>query len=249
MVGLAYRRYSRAYVDEEASARSTRRGLWRGDFVAPWDWRQGERLGGDRDAERSGLRQQRWQWQLPYQGQRLALRQAHLPCAPGASTTSARASVPRRTSAGFAASPRPALRAGGRRSGDGLQGQSKVSCSAVAPLWAFCSRIGAAAHACGVKGVVSWRLESARRISMVSCEVSCMPVDRDGLGPFLEALLAGSRSRASWNDRFAHWERPASGSEEGADSARPGYGPRGARPQHLANAGGCGGQAAGQLPQ
>ena len=43
---LAYRRYSRAYVDEEAVARSARRGLWRGDFVAPWDWRRGERLEG-----------------------------------------------------------------------------------------------------------------------------------------------------------------------------------------------------------
>ena len=43
---LTYRRYSRAYVDEEASARSARRGPWRGDFVAPWDWRQGERLEG-----------------------------------------------------------------------------------------------------------------------------------------------------------------------------------------------------------
>ena len=43
---LAYRRYSRAYVGEETVARSSRRGLWRGDFVAPWDWRQGERLAG-----------------------------------------------------------------------------------------------------------------------------------------------------------------------------------------------------------
>ena len=43
---LAYRRYSRAYVDEEGTARAARHGLWRGDFVAPWDWRQGERLAG-----------------------------------------------------------------------------------------------------------------------------------------------------------------------------------------------------------
>ena len=43
---LAYRRYSRAYVDEEAAAKRARRGLWRGDFVAPWDWRRGERLKG-----------------------------------------------------------------------------------------------------------------------------------------------------------------------------------------------------------
>ena len=55
---LAYRRYSRAYVDEEAAARSARRGLWRGDFVAPWDWRQGERLAGTatRSVQDSGSR-------------------------------------------------------------------------------------------------------------------------------------------------------------------------------------------------
>ena len=43
---LAYRRFSRAYVDEERTARAARRGIWRGDFVAPWDWRDGERLAG-----------------------------------------------------------------------------------------------------------------------------------------------------------------------------------------------------------
>lgn len=41
---LAYRRYSADYVAEEAAARAARRGIWRGDFVAPWDWRRGERL-------------------------------------------------------------------------------------------------------------------------------------------------------------------------------------------------------------
>ena len=41
---LAYRRYSGAYVDEEEAARAARRGVWRGEFVAPWDWRRGERL-------------------------------------------------------------------------------------------------------------------------------------------------------------------------------------------------------------
>ena len=43
---LAYRRYSRDYVGEEAAARDARRGIWRGDFVPPWDWRRGERLAG-----------------------------------------------------------------------------------------------------------------------------------------------------------------------------------------------------------
>ena len=41
---LAYRRYSTAYVSEEASAKAARRGLWRGAFVPPWDWRRGKRL-------------------------------------------------------------------------------------------------------------------------------------------------------------------------------------------------------------
>ena len=42
---LAYRRYSGAYVDGEEAARAARRGVWRGEFVVPWDWRRGERLG------------------------------------------------------------------------------------------------------------------------------------------------------------------------------------------------------------
>ena len=41
---MAYRRYSRDYVDEEAAARGAQRGLWRGEFVPPWDWRRGDRL-------------------------------------------------------------------------------------------------------------------------------------------------------------------------------------------------------------
>ena len=41
---IAYRHYSTAYVDEEASAKAAQRGLWRGQFVPPWDWRRGERL-------------------------------------------------------------------------------------------------------------------------------------------------------------------------------------------------------------
>jgi hypothetical protein len=42
---LAYRRYSRAYVAEERAAENAGRGIWRGDFVEPWDWRDGKRLG------------------------------------------------------------------------------------------------------------------------------------------------------------------------------------------------------------
>jgi len=37
---LAYRRYSNDYVDEENDARNAKRGLWAGEFTAPWDWRR-----------------------------------------------------------------------------------------------------------------------------------------------------------------------------------------------------------------
>jgi endonuclease YncB( thermonuclease family) len=36
---LAYRRYARDYVDAENEARKARRGLWRGKFIKPWEWR------------------------------------------------------------------------------------------------------------------------------------------------------------------------------------------------------------------
>ena len=41
---LAYRRYAQDYVGEEARAKAARVGVWRGDFVPPWDWRRGKRL-------------------------------------------------------------------------------------------------------------------------------------------------------------------------------------------------------------
>jgi endonuclease YncB( thermonuclease family) len=37
---VAYRRYSRDYVDEENEARSARRGLWAGEFTPPDEWRR-----------------------------------------------------------------------------------------------------------------------------------------------------------------------------------------------------------------
>ena len=40
---LAYRRYSDEYVLEEDDARLHKRGLWRGEFVPPWEWRRGKR--------------------------------------------------------------------------------------------------------------------------------------------------------------------------------------------------------------
>ena len=36
---LAYRQYSRDYVKQEQSARKGQRGVWKGKFVKPWEWR------------------------------------------------------------------------------------------------------------------------------------------------------------------------------------------------------------------
>ncbi len=44
-LALAYRRYSHDYIDEEADAQAARRGIWAGEFVKPWEWRRGKRLG------------------------------------------------------------------------------------------------------------------------------------------------------------------------------------------------------------
>ena len=41
---LAYREYSKKYVENENIARSNRVGIWRGKFVEPWNWRRGKRL-------------------------------------------------------------------------------------------------------------------------------------------------------------------------------------------------------------
>ena len=43
---LAYRKYSRDYIDAEDEARTNGRGLWRGDFEPPWDWRKEHPRGG-----------------------------------------------------------------------------------------------------------------------------------------------------------------------------------------------------------
>ena len=40
---LAYRQYSNEYIPEEEDARIHKRGLWRGQFVPPWEWRRGKR--------------------------------------------------------------------------------------------------------------------------------------------------------------------------------------------------------------
>jgi endonuclease YncB( thermonuclease family) len=43
-LALAYRRFSLDYVDQESEAEAERRGIWAGEFVKPWEWRQGTRL-------------------------------------------------------------------------------------------------------------------------------------------------------------------------------------------------------------
>lgn len=43
---LAYRHYSSDYVVDEEVARKARKGMWRGSFVPPWDWRRDQRQRG-----------------------------------------------------------------------------------------------------------------------------------------------------------------------------------------------------------
>jgi endonuclease YncB( thermonuclease family) len=38
-LALSFVRYSHRYDGDEAAARESRRGLWAGAFIAPWDWR------------------------------------------------------------------------------------------------------------------------------------------------------------------------------------------------------------------
>lgn len=54
-MALAYRKYSAQYVPNEKNAKRAKKGMWAGDFVDPWDWRRGKRLGVDRseDSERT----------------------------------------------------------------------------------------------------------------------------------------------------------------------------------------------------
>ncbi len=37
---LAYRRYSKDYIDEEEDARGRGVGMWQGEFIKPWAWRR-----------------------------------------------------------------------------------------------------------------------------------------------------------------------------------------------------------------
>jgi endonuclease YncB( thermonuclease family) len=37
---VAYRKYSMDYVRDEAYAKAAQKGIWRGSFMMPWDWRR-----------------------------------------------------------------------------------------------------------------------------------------------------------------------------------------------------------------
>ena len=41
---LAARHVTRRYVKQETAAKNAERGVWRGQFVKPWEWRRGKRL-------------------------------------------------------------------------------------------------------------------------------------------------------------------------------------------------------------
>ena len=43
-LALAYRQYSKKYIEAENVAKLNKVGLWQGRFVKPWDWRKGKRL-------------------------------------------------------------------------------------------------------------------------------------------------------------------------------------------------------------
>ena len=43
-MAVAYRRYSKDYVENEEQAKLNKVGMWRGKFVMPWDYRRGKRL-------------------------------------------------------------------------------------------------------------------------------------------------------------------------------------------------------------
>lgn len=52
---LAYRQYSRDYVQQEETAAVAMHGIWQGVFVPPWEWRRGKRLATEEVANAGGL--------------------------------------------------------------------------------------------------------------------------------------------------------------------------------------------------
>lgn len=53
---LAYRRYSRRYVELEDAARRAGKGVWRTRFIKPWDARRGVTLDGRKDARACAIK-------------------------------------------------------------------------------------------------------------------------------------------------------------------------------------------------
>ena len=51
---VSYRRYSEDYVIQENAARAAAIGMWAGQFVMPWDWRKGKRLGSSKTSLENG---------------------------------------------------------------------------------------------------------------------------------------------------------------------------------------------------
>ena len=41
---IAYRKYSKDYIEAEIAAKSIETGIWAGEFILPWEWRRGKRL-------------------------------------------------------------------------------------------------------------------------------------------------------------------------------------------------------------
>ena len=41
---IAYRKYSKDYLEAETAAKSIETGIWAGEFILPWEWRRGKRL-------------------------------------------------------------------------------------------------------------------------------------------------------------------------------------------------------------
>ena len=109
---MAYRRYSSAYAGEEASAKAAKRGVWRGEFVPPWDWRRGDRLKSasrdrvkaTRDAPRVAARD-RGGCNIKGNISHNSRESASTTC-PAIVTTSARESAPRAVSGISAAKPK-----------------------------------------------------------------------------------------------------------------------------------------------
>jgi endonuclease YncB( thermonuclease family) len=42
-LALAYRQYWTDYVSQEQQAAGSKLGMWRGEFIPPWEWRRGNR--------------------------------------------------------------------------------------------------------------------------------------------------------------------------------------------------------------